>query len=205
MFNKNKPGSDFDGGLSIPTTPTTPTTAPETTQARAAEAPRPSPAPSTPASAPMRSSNLSTLTAGVRYEGNMTGGGDLQIDGTLKGDVRLQRVIIGEQGSVEGSVTADVVEVRGRVSGAITGKSVRLHASAKVDGDITQEQLSVEAGAYFQGRSIQAKRELPTAAALAEAEAAKPERYKPETPVAPAMPSLNGKPDKAPVAVAKSA
>lgn len=195
MFNKNKPGSDFDGGLSIPTTPS----APEPVQSRApaSEAPRPSPS---PASAPLRSSNLSTLTTGVKYEGNISGGGDLQIDGILKGDVRLQRVIIGEQGSVEGAITADVVEVRGRVSGTITGKSVRLHASSKVEGDITQEQLSVELGAFFQGRSIQAKRELPTAAALAEAEAAKPERYQPENPVAPAMPSLTAvkseKPEK---------
>jgi cytoskeletal protein CcmA (bactofilin family) len=181
MFNKSKPGSD--DGFNVPLMNDR-TPQPES---RALDMPRPS-AP-TPASQP-RSSNLSTLTAGVRYEGNISGGGDLQVDGALKGDVRLSRVIIGENGSIEGAVTADQVEVRGRVAGSITGKAVRLLATARVEGDITQEQLSVEPGAWFQGRSIQAKRELPLAASFEPPPetVAKPERYQPEKPVAPAMP-----------------
>ena len=188
MFNKSKPE---EGGFNIPSmsdrTPPQP-------ESRALEPSRPA-TPPTPsmASQPIRSTNLSTLTSGVRYEGNISGGGDLQVDGTLKGDVRLSRVIIGESGSIEGSITADQVEVRGRVSGSITGKAVRLLATARVEGDITQEQLAIEPGAWFQGRSIQAKRELPLAAAsiepLAEAPA-KPERYQPEKPVPPAMPGI---------------
>src|SRR5690606_13345765 len=158
MFNKSRPADD---GFGIPLDRER-APAPEM---RPADPPRPTGA--SPASA--RSTNLSTLTAGVRYEGNISGGGDLQVDGALKGDVRLSRVIVGENGSIEGSVTADQVEIRGRVSGALTGKAVRLLATARVEGDITQEQLSVEPGAWFQGRSIQAKRELPLAAAAAEA------------------------------------
>ncbi len=98
-----------------------------------------------------------------------------------------------------------MIEVRGKVNGSITAKSVRLLATARVEGDITQEQLAIEPGAWFQGRSIQAKRELPTAAAIAEAEAAKPERYQPETPVAPAMPNVTVASSKPSVAQAKSA
>ena len=129
----------------------------------------------------------------------------MQVDGALKGDVRLARVLIGESGSVEGAITADMIEVRGKVNGSITAKSVRLLATARVEGDITQEQLAIEPGAWFQGRSIQAKKELPTAAAIAEAEAAKPERYQPETPVAPAMPNVTVAASKPSVAQAKSA
>lgn len=196
MFNKSK----SDDSLNIPSMTERP---PE--PARAAETPRPTTtAVTTSASAP-RSTNLSTLSAGVRYEGNISGGGDVQVDGALKGDVRLARVLIGESGSVEGTITADMIEVRGKVNGSITAKSVRLLATARVEGDITQEQLAIEPGAWFQGRSIQAKRELPTAAAIAEAEAAKPERYQPETPVAPAMPNVTVASSKPSVAQAKSA
>ncbi|WP_374596528.1 polymer-forming cytoskeletal protein [Brevundimonas sp.] len=196
MFNKSK----SDDSLNIPSMTERP---PE--PARAPDTPRPSTtAVTTSASAP-RSTNLSTLSAGVRYEGNISGGGDVQVDGALKGDVRLARVLIGESGSVEGAITADMIEVRGKVNGSITAKSVRLLATARVEGDITQEQLAIEPGAWFQGRSIQAKRELPTAAAIAEAEAAKPERYQPETPVAPAMPNVTVASSKASVAQAKSA
>jgi cytoskeletal protein CcmA (bactofilin family) len=196
MFNKSK----SDDSLNIPSMTDRP---PE--PARAPETPRPTTtAVTTSASAP-RSTNLSTLSAGVRYEGNISGGGDVQVDGALKGDVRLARVLIGESGSVEGAITADMIEVRGKVNGSITAKSVRLLATARVEGDITQEQLAIEPGAWFQGRSIQAKRELPTAAAIAEAEAAKPERYQPETPVAPAMPNVTVASSKPSVAQAKSA
>lgn len=196
MFNKSK----SDDSLNIPSMTERP---PE--PARAPETPRPTTtAVTTSASAP-RSTNLSTLSAGVRYEGNISGGGDVQVDGALKGDVRLARVLIGESGSVEGAITADMIEVRGKVNGSITAKSVRLLATARVEGDITQEQLAIEPGAWFQGRSIQAKRELPTAAAIAEAEAAKPERYQPETPVAPAMPNVTVAPSKSSVAQTKSA
>ena len=158
MFNKSKP---FDngpsGGLGIPPAPEpAPTAAPSAS----ATAPR-APEPSRPAAS--RSSSLSTLSSGVKYEGNISGAGELQVDGSLKGDIRVVRVTIGEGGSVEGTVHADVLDVRGRVSGAIVAKQVKLFATARIEGDITQEQLSIEQGAWFQGRCTQAKRDTPGA------------------------------------------
>lgn len=191
MFNKTKPGdAGSSSGLGIPTPPdaykpSEPYRAPEPTRA-ATPAATPAPAPSTPSAPANRSSNLSTLSSGVKYEGNISGGGELQVDGSLKGDIRVVRVVIGEGGAVEGAVAADIVEVRGRVSGTITGKSVKLFASSKVEGDITQERLSVEEGAWFQGRCIQAKRE---GAATSEAQSA-PDRYQPEKTVTPALPGV---------------
>lgn len=183
MFNKTKPG-ETSSGLGIPTPPE-PTPYRPSETARPAEAPRAA-APAAPSAAsPARSSNLSTLSAGVNYEGNISGGGELQVDGKLKGDIRVARVVIGENGAVEGNVAADLVEVRGRVSGTIAGKSVKLFASSRVEGDITQEQLSIEQGAWFQGRCIQAKREGAAAASPAQSA---PDRYQPEKPVAPALP-----------------
>jgi cytoskeletal protein CcmA (bactofilin family) len=61
---------------------------------------------------------------------------------------------LGEAGSVEGSIEADAVEIRGRVRGAIAARIVRLHASADVDGDITHAELAIDAGARFTGRSL---------------------------------------------------
>ena len=56
--------------------------------------------------------------------------------------------------------------MRGRVSGAIVAKQVKLHATARVEGAITQEQLAIDQGAWFQGRCNQAKRDTPGAAML---------------------------------------
>ncbi len=159
MFNKNKPlDSNPSSGLGIPKPPepAAPTPAPA-----AAATPARAPEPARPAAA--RSSSLSTLSAGVKYEGNISGAGELQVDGSLKGDIRVVRVVIGEGGAVEGTVHADILEVRGRVSGAIVAKQVKLFATSRVEGDITQEQLSIEQGAWFQGRCTQAKRDTPGA------------------------------------------
>ncbi|WP_298124226.1 polymer-forming cytoskeletal protein [Brevundimonas sp.] len=106
---------------------------------------------------------LSTLSADLQFEGNVSGAGDLQIDGQVKGDVRVGRLIVGETGAIEGGVAADYIEVRGRVVGAVSGKQVKLVSTAYVDGDITAEQLSIDVGAYFQGRCIQGRREAPAA------------------------------------------
>jgi cytoskeletal protein CcmA (bactofilin family) len=184
MFNKTKQ----DSGFGIPEPAPTPSAEPQ-------RADTPTPRPAAPAPSAARSSNLSTLSAGVKYEGNISGGGDLQIDGSLKGDVRVARVTIGENGSVEGSVAADVLEIRGRVSGSIVAKQVRLHASARVDGDITQEQLSIEQGAWFQGRCTQAKRDAGAQPAV--------DRYKPEAAAKPA-PMVGAAKDQ-PAPAAKSA
>ncbi len=153
MFNKTKspapsPQPRADNGSSIPPLPDLPTPGgPSASAARAAPA----------ASA----RGLSTLSADLQFEGGITGGGDLQIDGSIKGDVRVGRLIVGETGAVEGNVSADYVEVRGRIVGGISGKQVKLIATAYVDGDITAEQMSIDIGAYFQGRVLQGRREAP--------------------------------------------
>ena len=101
----------------------------------------------------------SLLSADITIEGSVTGEGELQIDGVVKGDVRVGRLIIGETGAVEGSVQADYVEIRGRIVGGVSGKQVKLVSTAYVDGDITAEQLSIDIGAYFQGRVLQGARQ----------------------------------------------
>jgi len=102
---------------------------------------------------------LASLVANdMTLEGNITGGGELQVDGTIKGDVRVERVTIGDTGQVDGGVFAEAVEVRGKVSGSITAKQVRLYGACHVDGDITHEQLAMETGAFFQGRSLRLQR-----------------------------------------------
>ena len=105
----------------------------------------------------------SLISADLKLEGSLTGGTEVQIDGTITGDVRVERVIIGEGGMVEGGVFAEAVEVRGRVSGSITAKQVRLYGASHVEGDITHEQLAIETGAFFQGRSLRLQRAAPQA------------------------------------------
>ena len=127
------------------------------TPARIEPLPAPTVAPVEPARrGPPKVASL--LSADLTIEGGVTGEGELQIDGVVKGDVRVGRLTVGETGHIEGGVYAEVVEVRGRVVGAITSKQVRLYGTSYVDGDITHEQLAMETGAFFQGRSLKFQR-----------------------------------------------
>src|SRR4051812_26955675 len=94
----------------------------------------------------------SLIAENVSLQGDVATDGDVHLDGSIKGDLRVRELTVGEAGCVEGHVEAETVEVRGRVVGTVTAKSVRLFSTARVEGDITHAQLSVEAGAHFEGR-----------------------------------------------------
>lgn len=154
MFNKAKPAATPDRPSNAPPIPPLPDL-PSPGASRGPVAPSPAPSPIA------SSRGLSTLSSDLQFEGNVSGAGDLQVDGAIRGDVRVGRLIVGETGAIEGNVTADYLEVRGRVVGAVAGKQVKLVSTAYVDGDITAEQLSIDIGAYFQGRVLQSRREAP--------------------------------------------
>lgn len=96
----------------------------------------------------------SLVAEGVAFRGDLSTDGDLHLDGAVEGDLKAGRLTIGESGVVNGTVQAESVDIRGRVSGTISARQVRLWASARVDGDITHAELSIETGAHFEGRSL---------------------------------------------------
>ncbi|MEM8799334.1 MAG: polymer-forming cytoskeletal protein [Pseudomonadota bacterium] len=97
------------------------------------------------------SSAPSIIGSDVRIVGNLETAGEIQLDGTIEGDVRSGALTMGENGSLSGSVNADSVIVRGTVDGAIRGRNVVLEKSAKIRGDVIHETLSIEAGAQIDG------------------------------------------------------
>ncbi|KQW71467.1 cell shape determination protein CcmA [Phenylobacterium sp. Root77] len=112
----------------------------------------------------------SLISQDITLEGGIVGEGELHVDGVIRGDVRVGRLTLGDTGHIEGSVQAETVDIRGRIIGTVTAKQVRLFGTAYVDGDITHEQLSVESGAFFQGRSLKFQRPAPVALAAPEPE-----------------------------------
>ena len=107
----------------------------------------------------------SLITDAITIEGNLKGDGELQVDCLIRGDVSVSRLSVGETGRIEGAVTAETVDVRGVVAGSITAKQIRLHATARVEGDVTHDQLTMEAGARFAGRSLRLSQDPPALAA----------------------------------------
>lgn len=120
-----------------------------------------------PEAARNRPRPASLLAQNLVLEGSIQSDSEVQVDGLVRGDVRVEKLAIGETGRIEGQITAETAEVRGRVVGGIMAKQVRLYATASVEGDITAEQLAIEPGASFEGRSIKLQRPKPAAPAAA--------------------------------------
>jgi len=93
-----------------------------------------------------------TISSEVIIEGHLVTNGEIQIDGTINGDVRARVCVVDANGVIHGEVYAEEVLVRGRVIGPIRGIHVHILAGGHVEGDVINETLSVENGAYIDGK-----------------------------------------------------
>ncbi len=94
----------------------------------------------------------SVIAADMNVLGNIISDGVLDIDGKIEGNVRCQAASIRENGKIRGDVMADTVHVHGTVEGLIKARTVILYASARVTGTIMHESLSIEDGAFVDGK-----------------------------------------------------
>ncbi len=93
----------------------------------------------------------SFLGRNCTIEGHVICDGELHIDGTVRGTVQAGMCVVDQAGIVHGSVTGDVLHVRGRVLGPLQGSNVYIHAGAHVEGDVFNDTISIENGAYVYG------------------------------------------------------
>ena len=94
----------------------------------------------------------STLATDLHIKGNLKTTGDIQISGTVDGDIRAHLLTVGEGSTVKGEVVADDVVVHGRVVGRVRGLKVRLTATARVEGDIIHKNnRNRKRRAHFEG------------------------------------------------------
>ncbi len=114
----------------------------------------------------------SILSSDLTITGDLIGAGDIQIDGTVTGDIRSCALTLSQSSQVEGTISAKDVRMDGRFKGQVSADNVTLSKSAKVSGEIAQNSMTIEAGAEFEGsvRRLGAAKTAGTAAASASAE-----------------------------------
>jgi cytoskeletal protein CcmA (bactofilin family) len=97
------------------------------------------------------SANL--VQADTYITGNIYSGGNIRIDGVLKGDVScLGKTILGPTGRVEGNIITQNADLEGKVKGSvIVSELLSLQATAEVTGNIISNKLAIEPGARFTG------------------------------------------------------
>ena len=112
----------------------------------------------------------SIISANLRINGNLHTVGDVQIDGTVEGDVSSRVLNIGEKAVINGAIAADTVRIAGAANGEVTARIVQLSSTARVIGDINHQSLSIDAVAYVQSlcRHIEQKNEVQQVSSVAD-------------------------------------
>jgi len=142
MFSKSKINDPAPGGDTVNTTTTSAAPAATAPAAKQSEF---------KASAPKAKPPASVLSADLHVTGNMKTTGDIQVEGTVEGDIRAHLLTIGETATIKGEVIGDDVVINGRIVGRVRGLKVRLTSTARVEGDIIHKTIAIESGAHFEG------------------------------------------------------
>ncbi len=98
-----------------------------------------------------KSSAPSIISADLRLVGDLSSDGEIQIDGTIDGDIRAKVLLVGETAKIKGEVACDSVRVHGSINGQIKADAVYLAKTANVIGDVIHNSLTIETGAYLEG------------------------------------------------------
>ncbi|WP_390625182.1 bactofilin family protein [Falsirhodobacter algicola] len=107
--------------------------------------------PNSDSPAPRGKAAASILSSDLTVVGNLKTTGDIQVEGTVEGDIRAHLLTVGESATIRGEIVADDIVVNGRVIGRVRGLKVRLTSTARVEGDIIHKTIAIESGAHFEG------------------------------------------------------
>jgi cytoskeletal protein CcmA (bactofilin family) len=96
---------------------------------------------------------INMIGAGTVVDGTLRAEGDVRVSGRVLGTLQVDgRIIVAQEGIIEGEVTAANADVAGRVQGDLNiDERLVLRNSARVEGTIQTGRFIVEEGAQFDG------------------------------------------------------
>ena len=84
--------------------------------------------------------------------GDFKSGGELHVSGTVEGNIDVKGLTVAKDATIRGEIAAEQVRLCGAVTRDIRAHEVVLTASARVQGDVSHDVLSIEPGATLEGR-----------------------------------------------------
>lgn len=94
------------------------------------------------------------IGAGTTIKGDLISNGDVRIDGTLIGNISgSAKVLIGQDGEVQGDIEGQQADVQGKVTGKLVIKELlNLRNEAVIRGNIHAGKLQIEPTVTFNGQ-----------------------------------------------------
>jgi cytoskeletal protein CcmA (bactofilin family) len=101
-----------------------------------------------------RPDQLNMVGEGTVFEGTLRAESNVRVSGHIKGTLDVDgRVIVTQEGVVEGELRATDADVAGSVQGEIhITERLMLKSTARIDGSIAAGRIKVEEGALFAGQ-----------------------------------------------------
>ena len=98
------------------------------------------------------SSTFSVLGTDITVTGDIKASADLHVDGSVEGDIACSSLVQGESSVIEGGVEAESARLAGKVTGTISVRELTILKTARIEGDVHYDALTIEQGAQVQGR-----------------------------------------------------
>jgi len=93
----------------------------------------------------------------IEVQGNLNGTGAVQVEGILHGDISVTSVVIGEHGTINGTITAKQVIINGKLNGSVFCDTLDIMPDGHVYNSIKVKKLLISGSAEG---SIEAKEEI---------------------------------------------
>lgn len=96
----------------------------------------------------------SQIGASVLLQGSISGRGNYLVQGEIVGDGEIDGAVVLAAGSCwKGNVSADYVQVAGKIEGTVTARAkLELASTAVVTGDLSSPVIAIAEGAVYEGR-----------------------------------------------------
>lgn len=92
------------------------------------------------------------LGEGSRLEGVLFCGEFLKVEGTVKGEITVDRqLVVGPEGRIEGEIKSEHLIVFGEIEGKINADTVEIKSTGKIFGELATGVLVTEPGGILKG------------------------------------------------------
>ena len=95
---------------------------------------------------------FSVFGTDVVITGNVEASADLHVDGRVEGDITCASLVQGEASVIEGAIGAESARLAGTVKGKVIARELVILKTARIEGDVQYDALTIEHGAQVEGR-----------------------------------------------------
>ena len=91
---------------------------------------------------------------GAIFKGKISNASTIEINGRVDADIKSDKVTLGKNATLEGSITSELVVISGNYQGKIKADSVWLTDSSVITGEINYKSLQMDRGAALNCKII---------------------------------------------------